>query len=59
MSSKLVVLLRPTNERIQPGLMRGQESARPPACVHNNFNRLRTVHLIQKLLSNAVQVRAH
>ncbi len=33
----LVVLLWSTNQRIQPGLMRGQECARrPPACVHNN-----------------------
>ncbi len=34
--SEIVVLLMSTNQRIQPGLTRGQESARlPPACVHN------------------------
>ncbi len=37
MTSKLVVLLRSTNQRIQPDLTRGQESARrPPDCVHNS-----------------------
>ncbi len=36
MSSELVVLLRSTNQRIQPGLTRGQKSAwRLPACEHN------------------------
>ncbi len=36
LSSIPVVLLRSTNQHIQPGLTRGEESAcRPPACVHN------------------------
>ncbi len=36
--SELVVLMRSTNQRIQPGLTRGQYSAQwPPTCVHNNI----------------------
>ncbi len=36
---QVAVLLRLTNQRIQPGLTRGQESARrPPACVRNSFH---------------------
>ncbi len=35
-SSELVCLLRSTNQRVQAGVTRGQESARrPPACLHN------------------------
>ncbi len=37
-SLELVVLLRSTNQHLQPGLTRGQENAwRPPALAHNNI----------------------
>ncbi len=42
-SLELVILLSSTNQRIQPGLTRGQESARrPPAWVHNSAISIKT-----------------